>query len=81
LKSGFITMEPYAGLSVDRFSMNVNYKSESTGTPIDVELIFPSTRTVHLTLGLSLDFALLDFNAEYNIAAQRSFSLGLAFGN
>ncbi len=80
-KKGFTTIEPYGGFSIDRFSMDASYQSKTSGTPIDINLDFEPSTTAHLTFGLSLNLAVADIHAEYNIASQQSFSFGLAFGN
>jgi hypothetical protein len=76
----FQVLEPYAGLSVDTFSMDVEYTSDAGGTSQNINMSFDSNTSLHFTLGLSLRLLLLNAFGEYNIAGQNSFSFGLGFG-
>jgi hypothetical protein len=78
--AGMAYVEPYAGLSMDRFSMDVSYEIEGIEEPVVTDIEFETSTTVHLTLGLAARFAFVGANAEYNIADQSGFSLGLSFG-
>jgi len=74
---GFI--EPYAGLAFDSFSMDVTYEtggslSEEVGISLDSE------SSVHMTLGVGLQVAIVSAFAEYNIAGQSSLAFGIGFG-
>lgn len=75
--SGAILFEPYAGLSYDNFSMDVEYESEATGIPLDVSLDLESDPTARLTVGACLSLGWWTLNAEYAFAGQS----GLAFGS
>jgi hypothetical protein len=77
---GIAYVEPYAGLSMDRFSMEVSYETEGLDEPIIIDLDFGTDTTVHLTLGLAARLAFMGANAEYNLAGQNGFSFGLSFG-
>lgn len=77
LPMGFVSLEPYAGLSFDTFSMDVKY-DDTEGAPI--ELSFESESTAHLTMGLHVSAALVSLYGEYSIANQNGFALGMAFG-
>jgi hypothetical protein len=72
--------EPYAGISYDTHSMDVSYESEATGSTTTIDIAFEKETTLHLTLGLSLEFPIVKGFAEYNIAGQSSFAFGLGFG-
>ncbi|MCX5752448.1 MAG: autotransporter domain-containing protein [Candidatus Krumholzibacteria bacterium] len=72
--------EPYAGVSYDTHSMSVSYESKASDTPIDIDVDFEKESSMHLTLGLMLEFPVVKGFAEYNIAGQNSFALGLGFG-
>ncbi len=76
---GFAIVEPYAGLSVDMFSMDVTYESDAAGG-VDIDLSFESDTTLDLTLGLNLIAAFFSLNGEYSIAAQNSFAFGFGLG-
>lgn len=73
----FAVIEPYAGLSMDTFQMNVEYDDED-GDPMSVE--FDSRSTAHLTLGLHAQVTVVSLYGEYNIAEQSGFAFGMGFG-
>ena len=72
--------EPYTGVSYDTHSMNVSYESEATGSTTSIDIDFEKESSLHLTLGLNLEFPVVKGFAEYNIAGQNSFAFGLGFG-
>jgi hypothetical protein len=76
----FVVFEPYGGLSLDTFSMDVKYESDALGSSNSVDLDFGTSTNLHLTLGLGLNFMYAKGFFEYNIAGQNSFSFGLALG-
>lgn len=73
-----ITAEPFVGLSVDTFSMDVQYEHDNEEL-IDIE--FEKTTNMHLTLGLGLNLKVLNLSAAYSIAGNNSFNLGMSLGN
>jgi len=73
----FATIEPYAGLSMDTFQMDVAYDDEDND-PVSVE--FDSRSTAHLTLGLHAQVTVVSLYGEYNIAEQSGFAFGMGFG-
>ncbi len=73
----FAVIEPYAGLSLDTFQMDVNYDDDG-GDPVSVK--FDSRSTAHLTLGLHARVTVVSLYGEYNIAEQNSFAFGLSVG-
>ena len=75
--SGFAVIEPYAGLSYDFFQMDVAYTAEDEEP---VELSFDSRSTVHMTVGLHAQAAVVSFYGEYSLAAQSGFAFGMSFG-
>lgn len=77
----FAIVEPYVGVSMDRFSMEASYESEASGTPEQVDLDFETDTSFRLTAGLNLSLGLVSANAEYSIAGQNTFALGLSFGS
>ncbi len=76
-----VLLQPYAGVSWDRLSMDVHYETDALGTPQVIDLEFDSETTLHLTLGLALNLSILNVHGEYNVADQSSFAFGLAVGN
>ena len=70
--------EPYAGLSLDRHSMEVSYEDDEEEI---VDLDFGTDTTARLTLGLAGRLAFMNGHAEYSVSGQNSFSFGIAFGN
>jgi len=73
-------IEPYLGLSLDSFGMDVSYESESSGEPEQVDFSFESETSARLTLGLSMSYSVVNVNAEYTVAGQNGFAFGLSFG-
>lgn len=74
-------LQPYAGVSWDRFSLDLSYQSDALGTLQAIDLAFETETTVHLTLGLALNLSILNVHGEYNAAARDSYSIGVAVGN
>ena len=73
-----ISAEPFVGLSVDTFSMDVNYVQDNDDL---LALEFEKTTNLHLTLGLGLNLKVVNLSAAYSIAGSNSFNLGLSLGN
>jgi hypothetical protein len=80
LGAGFISIIPFAGLSFDTFSMDVQYTSEVEGEEL-IDLSFDSENTVHLTLGAGIQLPVAHVHGAFNIASQSSFNFGIALGN
>jgi hypothetical protein len=76
----FGLIEPYAGLAMDTFSMDVTYDTEVEGETEAVDLSFDTDSAFHITLGANLNLGFLTANAEYNIANQNGFAAGIGFG-
>jgi uncharacterized protein YhjY with autotransporter beta-barrel domain len=78
-------MEPYANISYEAFSMDVEYVArvisfvDETFYYDDVEFSFNSSKNYRITLGMSFHLAFLSAHGEYNIGGQNSLSFGLAF--
>jgi hypothetical protein len=77
--AGIFTLEPFAGLSFDTFSMSVEYESDVTDDTIDLD--FDADNTVHLTIGAGLSLPVAHFHGAFNLASQSSFNFGIALGN
>lgn len=73
----FSVLEPYAGLALDRFGLDVNYE-DSAGTSIAAE--YEAETNPHLTLGAALHLALVHLHGEINLADQFSVAFGLGLG-
>jgi len=74
---GWAYAEPYAGVSLDEYSLKTKYRFES-GNNIDLD--FGSNTTGRLTLGVAGRLAIINGHIEYSVASQNSVSFGLAFG-
>jgi hypothetical protein len=78
-------IEPYATISYETFSMNVEYVArmisfiDETFYYDDVEFSFHSSKNYRVTLGMSFHIAFLSAHGEYNIGGQNSLSFGLTF--
>jgi hypothetical protein len=80
-EAGFIDLVPFAGLSFDTFSMDVEYTSEVGDEEETISLSFDSENTVHLTLGAGIQLPVAHVHGAFNIASQSSFNFGIALGN
>jgi hypothetical protein len=77
--AGFAIIEPYVGVGYDMASMDVTYDFEGDDGAEPISLEMESDAAMRFTLGLHLQAAVVDLNAEYNIAGQNGFALGLGF--
>jgi hypothetical protein len=77
----FALLEPYGGLSWDRFKMDMTFQSDVSGSSETTKVEFDPTNTVRLTLGLGLNYKIGHAFAEYNVASTNSFAFGLTVGN
>jgi hypothetical protein len=80
LKAGFVLFEPYLGLSVDTFSMDVAYEYEGDEDPVDIDLSFESSTTFRGTIGMQMTASIIGLNAEYSLSERSSFAFGLSLG-
>ncbi len=74
---GIAFAEPYAGVSLDQYSLDASYESEGDEI-LDVD--FGSNTGGRLTLGVAGRLAILKGYIDYSIASQSSVSFGLALG-
>lgn len=72
-----ITVEPFAGLSLDTFAMEVDYEHEGGES---LHLDFDRATTFHLTLGAGLNLKIVNLSAAYSFAEHNSFNLGVSLG-
>ncbi len=73
-----VSAEPFVGLSLDTFSMDVQYTQENEDV---IDLEFEKTTNLHLTLGLGLNLKVVNLSTAYSIAGSNSFHFGLSLGN
>jgi hypothetical protein len=76
----FALLEPFAGLSYDRFAMDVEYESTASGTKEKLKIDFDTNNAVRLTLGLAAHFLIGHAYGSYSISDQSNFSFGIALG-
>jgi hypothetical protein len=74
--TGVLTL--FGGLGYETASVDVSYTPEGQTTGIDVEL--EGANTVRATAGLGLQVWLLGIFADYTVASQGAFTLGLEVG-
>lgn len=74
-------LEPYAGFSMDSFSMSVEYDTEATDPPTRLKVDFGSSSTARFTTGLGINLKFIHLQGELNFADQTSYLLGLSVGN
>lgn len=72
--------EPFAGLSYDRFSMDVSYESTAAGSTQAIDLEFDPENAVRLTLGLAAHFLIGHAYGSYSVSDENNFSFGIALG-
>ncbi|MDP6529860.1 MAG: hypothetical protein QF819_06475 [Gemmatimonadota bacterium] len=73
-----ISVEPYASIGIDSFTMEASYTEETLGQA--VEIAFDRETNPHLTVGAGLNLPILKIHAEANIAAVNGFAAGISFG-
>lgn len=76
----FGLVEPYAGLSMDSFQMDVDYEFGTGNDTETLKVEFDRDTSPHLTLGAALHLGLVHLNGEFNAANQTGFTLGVGFG-
>lgn len=72
-----VSIEPYVGLGLDSFKMDVEY---DTGDSEKTKVSFDRQNDFHLTLGASVNLPGVKLNAEFNKAAVTGFAGGISFG-
>ncbi len=75
--SWLVYVEPYGGLSIDRFSMEASYVGEED---LNISLDFGTTTTAKVTLGLTGRLGPLRGHIDYSIAKQNTIAIGLGLG-
>ncbi len=72
-----VSIEPYVGLGIDSFAMDVEYE---TGDDETTKVEFDRDNDFHLTLGASINLPGVKLNGEFNKAAVTGFAGGISFG-
>jgi hypothetical protein len=82
LPAGVVLFEPYLGLSVDMFSMDVayEYEADDESEPTEIDLSFESETAFRATLGMSVTASIVGLNAEYSLSDRSSFAFGMSLG-
>ncbi len=76
----YALFEPYAGLSLDSFKMDVQYDTDVSGQNETLKIEFDRDTNPHLTLGSALHLGFFHLNGELNLADQTGFTFGLGLG-
>ncbi len=76
----FGVLEPYVGLGIDSYSMDVEYESGLDTGNTDIKLSFDSKNSLHFTLGASLVLPVVQLHAEINQANSTAIAAGLSIG-
>lgn len=71
-----VSFEPYVGLGLDSFQMDVEYGDDGDKTKVE----FDRENDFHLTLGASINLPGVKLNGEFNKAAVTGFAGGISFG-
>jgi hypothetical protein len=77
----FSLLEPYAGLSLDRFSMKTEYTSKEAEPPTKFKVDFDPKTTGRFTAGLGLNLLVVHLQGEIDLSSRTSYLLGLSLGN
>jgi len=80
LEAGVVLFEPYVGLSVDSFSMDVTYDYEGEEETESIDLSFESDTGFRATVGMAVTASIVGLNAEYSLSDRSSFAFGLSLG-
>ena len=75
---GFMTFEPYAGLSWEKLSTDLDY-DDTNGDPVHLKI--DGQNDMRFTFGAGLNFVAGQLWADYSLANTDTFSFGLALGN
>lgn len=76
----FGVLEPYVGLGVDSYSMDVEYRSDVDNADADIKLSFDSQSSLHFTLGASLNLPVVQLHVEFNQARSTALAAGISIG-
>jgi hypothetical protein len=72
-----VSVEPYLGLGMDSFKMDVEY-DDSNSDPVNIS--FDRENDFHVTVGTSINLPGVKLNGEFNKAAVTGFAGGISFG-
>ncbi len=73
----FSVLEPFAGVSYDRFGMSVEYTARGE----QLKVRFPDRNRVRTTAGIGINLALVHLHGEIGFSSQRSYAAGVSLGN
>lgn len=73
-------LQPYLGIGLDTFDMDLNYDSDLDNADADIQVDFDRETNAHFTIGLQLDLTNVTAHAEFNAAAETGFAVGIGFG-
>ena len=75
-----VSIEPYVGLGIDSFQLDVAYTYEEGSTSQDLEVNFDRETDPHMTLGTNLNLPGVKLHGEIFNAAENGYAVGLSFG-
>ncbi|MBN1552905.1 hypothetical protein JW979_15635 [bacterium] len=76
----FSIMTLYGGFGMQSSSLDIQYTYEGSTETSEISFDLDGKSRSCLTLGLGLDLTYFKLHADYNIASQQVFSLGVGFG-
>lgn len=76
----FTLLEPYVGLGMDSFDMDVEYQTSIGGTDQTIKLDFDKETNAHFTAGTALHLGFVHLHGQFNASAQTSWAFGLGLG-
>jgi len=79
-RKGGAAAEPYVGLSLDSYSGSVEYNSEASTNPGEVDVKYDATYGFRASIGLLASVKYVAGQIEYNLGKRNSIMLSLGFG-
>jgi hypothetical protein len=78
---GTFSVEPYAGLSLDTFSMKTRYESDATAPPTKLDVDFGAKSGARVTGGIGLNLSVVHIYGEADLGSNTSYLVGLSLGS
>jgi Family of unknown function (DUF6588) len=76
-----VSVEPYAGVGIDSFSMEAKYDLDlGSGQTLPIDVNFDRQTDFHGTIGAGVNLPGVKLNGELNLAAVNGYAVGLSFG-
>lgn len=70
----------YGGIGYESAKLDISYTHEQEGESYDVNFELDAKNSTRFTVGLAFDLPILKIHADYSIASQKVFALGIGLG-